>query len=57
MNQYTTVVNYLSEYLELVSPILNEGEQQFPEVESKLEFCLKILRDNPEYNGAKPVPQ
>lgn len=57
MNKYTQAVKYLSEYLELVSPLLNEGERQFPEVESKLEYCLNILRDSPDYQGEKPVPQ
>lgn len=57
MNKYTKAVNYLEDYLELVSPLLNEGELQFPEIESKLEYCIKMLKSNPFYEGELPVPQ
>jgi len=51
LNLYTQAVNYIEEYLDLTKPFLNEGEQQFPEVEGKLEYCLKLLKKNDEYQG------
>lgn len=51
MNLYTQVVKYIEEYIDLTKPLLNEGEQKFPEVEGKLEFCLKELKKCEDYEG------
>ena len=54
MNLFTQVVNYIEQYVETTKPLLNEGEVQFPEIEGKLEFCVRTLKDHPDYQGNKP---
>lgn len=51
MNQFSQAVNYIEQYLDMVSPIINEGEKQFPEIETRLEYCVKMLKSNPFYEG------
>ena len=51
MNLYTQAVDYIENYLNVTKPLLNEGDQQFPEVEGKLEFCVRLLKKNEEYQG------
>ena len=51
MNEYTAVVKYMQEYVRSTSPIfiLANAQKDFSNVQSKIEYCLKVLKDHEDY--------
>lgn len=47
MSDYKKAVDYLATYVEASAPLYQQPD--FPNVETQLEYALKILRDQEQY--------
>lgn len=48
MNQYTKAVKFIQDYCNATNNVFEEGN--LPNIETGLEYALKILREQPEYD-------
>lgn len=53
MNQYTKAVNFIQDYVNATNNVFEEGN--LPNIETGLEYALKILRANEAYDGPNQV--
>jgi hypothetical protein len=57
MANFTQALDYIEQYIELTKPLLTEGQETFPGVEGKLEYCINRIKESDDYTGPKVVSQ
>lgn len=54
-NQYTESVNVIAKYIEATEPLFIIAKQQadFSNLESQLQYALRMLKEHPDYQDGK----
>jgi hypothetical protein len=49
LNQYSKAVQFLQQYLDATNNVFED--QDLPQIETQLEYAMKILRSHQDYDG------
>ena len=52
MNLYTKAVDFVDDYVKATNNVFEEGN--LPNIETGLEYALKILKSHQDYDGSNP---